>query len=77
VFSKILKFRFFFLALRFKVLQVGLGGGSEEDGITHAMARLALVIQLLEKNSFEISYLFQIVAFFPTFVVVLPSKMTL
>jgi hypothetical protein len=48
-------------------LHIGLGGGSEEDGITHAMAGLALVIQLLEKNSFGVSYLFQIVAFFSRF----------
>jgi hypothetical protein len=64
VFSKILRFWFFFLALRFRVLQVGLGDGSEEDEIAHTMAGLALAIQLLEKSSSGLSYLFQIVAFF-------------
>jgi hypothetical protein len=34
VFFKILRFQFFFVALRFRVLQVGLSDGSEEDGIT-------------------------------------------
>jgi len=37
VFFKIIRFQFFFLALRFRVLQVGLSDGIEEDGITHTM----------------------------------------
>jgi hypothetical protein len=33
-------FQFFFLALRLRVLQVGLSDRSEEDGITHTMRGL-------------------------------------
>jgi hypothetical protein len=45
----------FFLTLRFRVLQVGLGGRGEKDEFTHVMVGLALAIQLLEKSSSRIS----------------------